>query len=266
MNDGYTPKPMPVTFFGHGNPMNTLQDNVHTRAWAQFGKSVPRPKGIVCVSAHWYTRGTAVTAMENPRTIHDFGGFPKALHEVQYDAPGDPALAERVAMLLAPADVARDERSWGLDHGAWSVLKHVYPDADIPVVQLSLDGLQPAPYHYELAKKLAPLRDEGILVMGSGNVVHNLETAVWSANAAPYEWATRFNDTVRARLLAGDCAFLTDPEKMGEDAELSIPTPEHYLPLLYVAALRRAGDEAVFLTDGIDLGSISMMSVAYMPR
>lgn len=253
---------MPAAFFGHGSPMNTLESNRHTLAWQQFGQRVPRPRGILCVSAHWYIRGTAVTAMPRPRTIHDFSGFPRALYEVKYPAPGDPALASRVRQLLAPTEVIEDASEWGLDHGTWSVLKHVYPQADVPVVQLAIDSTKPLAYHYELAKRLAPLRDEGVLVVGSGNVVHNLATIAWEEGAAPHPWATRFNEVVRSRLLANDHAALTEMSALGEDGARSIPTPEHYLPLLYVIALQKAEDRVVFLTDGIELGSISMMSVA----
>jgi 4,5-DOPA dioxygenase extradiol len=253
---------MPAVFFGHGSPMNTLESNRHTMAWGQFGQRAPRPRGILCVSAHWYIRGTAVTAMLQPRTIHDFGGFPKALFEVQYPAPGDPALASRVRDLLAPTEVIEDTSQWGLDHGTWSVLKHVYPKADVPVVQLAIDGTRPLADHYELARHLAPLRDEGVLVVGSGNVVHNLGTATWEPGATPHPWATRFNEAVRSRLLANDHATLTDMSALGDDGAMSIPTPEHYLPLLYVIALQQPGDQVLFVTDGIELGSISMMSVA----
>jgi 4,5-DOPA dioxygenase extradiol len=253
---------LPVVFFGHGSPMNALETNRYTEAWRQFGQSTPRPRRILCISAHWYTRGTAVTAMERPKTIHDFGGFTRALYDIDYPAPGDPALASRVIELLASARVAADTADWGLDHGTWSVLKHVYPNADIPVVQLSIDGTQPLPYHYELARSLAPLRDEGVLVVGSGNVVHNLRTVVRAEEAAPFTWAVRFNDTVRARLVAHDHAALTDVAMLGGDGALSVPTPEHYLPLLYVIALQRADDSLRVLIDGIELGSIGMMSVA----
>ena len=253
---------MPAVFFGHGSPMNTLERNRHTIAWEQFGQRAPRPRGILCVSAHWYIRGTAVTAMPQPRTIHDFGGFPRALFEVQYPAPGDPALASRVRGLLAPTEVIADTSEWGLDHGTWSVLKHVYPEADVPVVQLAIDGTKPLADHYELARRLAPLRDEGVLVVGSGNVVHNLGTVVWEPGATPYPWATRFNEAVRSRLLANDHAALTEMSALGADGARSIPTPEHYLPLLYVIALQQPEDRVAFLTDGIELGSISMLSVA----
>ncbi len=242
--------------------MNTLASNPHTLAWAEFGKSAPRPRSILCVSAHWYIRGTAVTAMPQPKTIHDFGGFPKALYEVEYPALGDPALATRVQELLAPTTVVEDRTEWGLDHGTWSVLKHVYPEADVPVVQLAIDRTKPLAAHYELARQLAPLRDEGVLVVGSGNVVHNLGMMRREDGAGPWPWATRFNSEVRSRLIANDHASLTDMSALGEDGAKSIPTPEHYLPLLYVIALKRPDDRLAFLTDGIDLGSISMMSVS----
>jgi 4,5-DOPA dioxygenase extradiol len=253
---------MPAVFFGHGSPMNALARNPHTLAWAQFRERAPRPRGILCVSAHWYIRGTAVTAMSQPKTIHDFGGFPKALYEVEYPAPGDPALATRVKDLLAPTAVVEDRTDWGLDHGTWSVLKHVYPKADIPVVQLAIDSTKPLAAHYQLARRLAPLRDEGVLVVGSGNVVHNLGMVRRDDEAEPWPWATRFNSEVRSRLVANDHASLTDMSVLGEDGAKSIPTPEHYLPLLYVIALQRPHDRLAFLTDGIELGSISMMSVA----
>jgi 4,5-DOPA dioxygenase extradiol len=244
--------------------MNTLQRNRYTLAWEQFGARTPRPRGILCISAHWYTRGTAVTSMATPKTIHDFGGFPQALYEVEYPAPGDPKLAARVIELLAGTEVAADASEWGLDHGTWSVLKHVYPSADIPVVQLSLDGTQPLAYHYALATSLAPLRDEGVLVVGSGNVVHNLR-AMRAPDAEPYPWATRFNASVRSRLIAHEHAALSSMAALGEDAALSIPTPEHYLPLLYVIALQRADDSLQFLVDGIELGSVGMLSIAVGP-
>jgi 4,5-DOPA dioxygenase extradiol len=199
------PKAMPAVFFGHGSPMNALEKNRYTSAWAQFGRTTPRPRAILAVSAHWYTRGTAVTAMQRPKTIHDFGGFPQSLYAVQYAASGDPALAARIAALLAPVEVVADASDWGLDHGTWAVLRHVYPLADVPVVQLSLDASQPLPYHYQLARHLAPLRDAGVLVMGSGNIVHNLRTVLWAQNAVPFDWAARFDEAVRVRLLANDC-------------------------------------------------------------
>jgi 4,5-DOPA dioxygenase extradiol len=258
--------PMPVAFFGHGSPMNALEKNRHTSAWEEFGRTAPLPRAILCVSAHWCTRGTAVTAMQEPRTIHDFGGFPQALYAVQYPARGDPALAARVRELLAPTDVVEDTSEWGLDHGTWSVLRHSYPKADVPVVQLSLDATQPLAYHYRLATRLAPLRDAGVLIIGSGNVVHNLRKALWADGATAFEWAARFNAEVRRRVLSCDHAGLADMDSLGPDALLCIPTPEHYLPFLYAIALQRPDDRIAFPTDGIELGSISMMSIVFRPN
>jgi 4,5-DOPA dioxygenase extradiol len=253
--------PMPAVFFGHGNPMNALLDNAYTRGWAAIGKEVPRPKAVLSVSAHWYIPGTSVTAMPAPRTIHDFGGFPPELYRIDYPAPGDPALADRVRGLLAPMSVSPDE-DWGLDHGTWTVLRHAFPRADIPVVQLGIDERQPAEYHFEIGKRLAPLRDEGILIVGSGNLVHNLHAYAWGRHAVgPYEWAVRFEDKARGLLLAGDDGPLIDYKTLGRDAVLSIPTPEHYLPLLYVIALRREGETIRFPVEGVDGGSVSMLAV-----
>jgi len=255
---------MPVVFFGHGSPMNTLDRNQYTEAWRRLGNSISKPKAILCVSAHWYTEGTAVTAMREPKTIHDFYGFPQTLFDVRYPAPGDPQLASRVRDLLEPVEVRLDE-SWGLDHGTWSVLKHAYPGAEIPVVQLSIDGTQPLQFHYEIGERLAPLRDEGVLVAGSGNVVHNLRL-MKRAGGAPFDWAVRFNEKTREALASGDHRALVDFERFGEDARLSVPTPEHYLPLLYVAALQREDEEMSFAVDGYELGSLSMLTaVAGMP-
>ncbi len=252
---------LPAIFFGHGNPMNAIQTNVYTEAWAKIGQSIPRPKAILCVSAHWYIPGVAVTTMERPRTIHDFGGFPRELFEVQYPAPGSPELAERVNELLV-GDTLLDQSHWGLDHGTWSVLVHVFPDADIPVVQLSINETEPAAFHYELAKKLAPLRDEGILIIGSGNLVHNLEAFAWgNASREPLDWAMRFDETARELIANDDHGPLVNYESLGRDAMLSAPTPEHYLPLLYVLALKRDDDEVSFPVSGFDGGSISMTSV-----
>lgn len=253
--------PMPAVFVGHGSPMYVLQPNRYTAAWRELAQSIPRPRAILAVSAHWMTRGTAVTAMAHPPTIHDFGGFPRALHEVQYPAPGDPALARRVQALLAPAAVALDE-GWGLDHGTWSILMHAYPAADIPVVQLSLDLTRPPRDHYELARRLSPLRDEGVLILGSGNVVHNLGEARWNEGAPAHPWASRFSDEVRACLAGGRPEALFDYGALGAHATLSVPTPEHLLPLFHVAAQRRPGESFAFPVDGVELGSIGMLSVA----
>jgi 4,5-DOPA dioxygenase extradiol len=252
---------MPAVFFGHGSPMNALERNRYTDAWRQIGASMPKPKSVLCVSAHWMTRGTAVTAMDKPRTIHDFGGFPQELFEVQYPAPGSPALAARVRELLAPTEVQQDQ-SWGLDHGTWSVLAHVYPDANVPVVQLSLDASQPTRYHYDLGARLAPLRGEGVLIVGSGNVVHNLGRMQWTDDARPFDWATRFNEKVRAHLAAREHAALIDYAFLDKDARLSVPTPEHYLPLLYILAQQSQGEALSLPVDGIEYGSIGMLTVA----
>jgi 4,5-DOPA dioxygenase extradiol len=251
----------PAIFFGHGNPMNALQRNAYTEGWAQLGASMPPPEAILSISAHWYVPGTAVTAMTNPKTIHDFGGFPRELYEVQYPAPGSLRLAQRVADLLAPVPVAMD-RGWGLDHGTWSVLKHAYPDADIPVVQLSIDETCESVWHYEVAKQLQPLRDEGVLIMGSGNIVHNLHAYSWGNPAVgPYDWAQRFDTRARELMAAGNFAPLVAYERLGRDAMLSAPTPDHYLPLLYVIAQYRRGEPVSFPVEGFDGGSISMLSV-----
>ncbi len=252
---------MPIIFFGHGSPMNTLARNRYTETWRKLGAAAPKPKAILAISAHWFTRGTAVTAMDRPGTIHDFGGFPQALFDMQYPAPGDAALAARVRDLLAPVGVHFDQ-SWGLDHGTWSVLAHAFPDADIPVVQLSMDASKPARFHYELGRRLAPLRCEGVLVVGSGNVVHNLMLMRHGEGVPAFDWAKRFNDKVRAALASGDHQALIDFGRMGEDARLSVPTPEHYLPLLYIAALQAEDEAMVFAVDGYEAGSLGMLSVA----
>ena len=252
---------MPAIFFGHGNPMNALQQNSYTQGWATIGASIPRPKAILAVSAHWYVPFTAVTASPMPRTIHDFGGFPRELYQVNYPAPGDVELAKRVQTLLAPTSVSLDMQ-WGLDHGTWSVLCHVFPQTDIPIVQLSIDETQPADFHYEIAKRLVPLRDEGVLIIGSGNLVHNLHTYAWGRHPVePFDWAVRFEEQARQLLLSGDFAPLIAYETLGRDAMLSIPTPEHYLPLLYVIALGRGRDAISFPVEGVDGGSISMLAV-----
>jgi len=250
---------MPAIFFGHGSPMNALEQNRYTQAWKQLGALAGRPKTILAISAHWYTHGTAVTAMERPKTIHDFYGFPQALFEVQYPAPGDPKLAARVRELLAPLDVALD-RSWGLDHGTWSVLKHAFPSAEVPVVQLAIDGTKPASFHYALGAHLAPLRDEGVLLVGSGNVVHNLRTIGWDGGA-PYDWAMRFNDHVREAIQAKQYDRLIDFGTAAADARLAAPTPDHYLPLLYILGAQAPDETAHIAIDGLELKSIGMMSL-----
>jgi 4,5-DOPA dioxygenase extradiol len=251
---------LPVIFFGHGNPMNALADNVYTRAWGQIGESLPKPRAVLCVSAHWYVPYTAITAMQMPRTIHDFGGFPRELFEFQYPAPGSPEIATEVRDLIGAATGLDD--AWGLDHGAWSVLCHVYPGADVPVIQLSIDETLPASAHYKLGGKLATLREQGVLIVGSGNLIHNLHAYGWGRRVIePYDWAVRFEDQARARMLAGDHQPLIDYEKLGKDAALAAPTPDHYLPLLYVLGAQLPGDKVSFPVEGVDGGSISMLSV-----
>jgi 4,5-DOPA dioxygenase extradiol len=249
---------MPAIFFGHGNPMNALEENRYTKAWREIGQSIPRPKAIVAISAHWYLPATLVTAMEQPRTIHDFGGFPRELYAVRYGAKGDVKLASRLTKLLG----ANEDHQWGLDHGTWSVLCHVFPNADVPVVQLSIDETQPPKFHYDLGTRLAPLREEGILIMGSGNLVHNLHAYAWGRHPAePFDWAVRFAKQARDMLLAGNDEPLVDYESLGRDAILSAPTPDHYLPLLYVMGARSKDDAVAFPVEGIDGGSVSMLTV-----
>lgn len=252
---------MPAIFFGHGNPMNAVLENSYTEAWRLIGKQTPRPKAVLSISAHWFVPGTGVTISTAPRTIHDFGGFPRELYQVQYPAPGDPDLARRVQEMLAPLPVSLDD-SWGLDHGTWSVLRHVYPDADIPVVQISIDETRPASFHFEIGRKLAPLRAEGILILGSGNLVHNLHAYAWGRYMPdPYDWAVKFEIETRQMMLAGEFKPLIEYERLGRDALLSIPTPDHYLPLLYVIATQQQGEGIIFPVEGVDGGSISMLSV-----
>src|SRR3984893_9146297 len=251
---------LPALFLGHGNPLNALRVNPWTRAWSALGAALPHARAVLSISAHWYVPATAVTAMAAPRTIHDFGGFPRELFEVRYPAPGDAALAARVQQLLAPLNVLADQ-SWGLDHGTWSVLRHVYPDARVPVVQLSIDETRPAAFHFELGRRLSPLRQEGVLIVGSGNLLHNLHTYAWGGHQpAPFDWATRFEQTAREMIVAGEYKPLIDYETLGPDAMLSIPTPDHYLPLLYVLGTRRPGEAITFPIDGVDGGSISMLA------
>ena len=254
-------KPMPAAFLGHGNPMNALGRNVYSKGWGAIGAKIGKPRAVLAISAHWYIRETLLTAMPFPRTIHDFGGFPPELYQVQYPAPGDPALARRVQRLLGPIPVGLDEQ-WGLDHGTWAVLCHIFPRADVPVVQLSIDKTQPAGLHYEIGERLAPLRDEGVFIVGSGNLVHNLHAYAWGQHAVdPFDWAVRFEKRVRELLLAGETGPLIAYESLGSDAMLSIPTPDHYLPLLYVIALRRKGEPVHFPVEGVDGGSVSMLAV-----
>lgn len=251
----------PAVFVGHGNPLNALQRNDYTEGWKTIGHSFKKPKAILAVSAHWYLPGTRVTASNNPRTIHDFGGFPPELYQVKYEAPGSPQLAMRVRELLDPVAVELDY-DWGLDHGTWSVLCHMFPEADVPVVQLSIDETQTAEYHYELGHKLQTLRDEDILLFGSGNLVHNLHAYAWGKRPAePFDWAIRFEQDVVSYLLAAEHGPIVHYETISRDALLAVPTPEHYLPLLYMIATQGPEDQISFPIKGIDGGSISMLSV-----
>ncbi len=254
---------LPALFLGHGSPMNALEENAWTRGWAALGAMLPRPRAVLAISAHWYIEGTAVTAMDTPRTIHDFGGFPRELYAVRYPAPGNAELAARLQRLLAPLPV-RADRSWGLDHGSWSVLCHLFPQADVPAVQLSIDATQPPSFHYQLGARLRPLREEGILLLGSGDVVHNLHAYAWGRHPQePYDWAVRFEARVREKIVSGDHAPLIEYAALGADAVLAVPTPEHYLPLLYILGASVAGETVSFPVEGMDGGSVSMLAVQF---
>lgn len=249
---------MPALFIGHGSPMNALEDNAFSRAWAELGKTVPKPQAILCISAHWETADTRVTAMLKPATIHDFYGFPQPLYEKEYPAPGAPDLAREIKQSIADPTVHFDS-DWGLDHGSWAVLCRMFPDADIPVVQLSLDRKQPPAHHYRLGQKLKFLRDRNVLVIGSGNMVHNLGMMAWQP--AAFDWAREFDATLASLIRAGDHQQLIDYHTLGDGARLAIPTNEHYLPLLYILALQDAADRLEFFCETVTLGSISMRSL-----
>jgi 4,5-DOPA dioxygenase extradiol len=258
---------MPVLFAGHGSPMNAIEDNVFSRGWRDIAKTLPTPQAILCISAHWETRGTHVTGMQKPRTIHDFGGFPQALYEAQYPAAGSPALAQEAIATIQKTRVGLDQE-WGLDHGAWSVLKQMYPDASIPVVQLSLDHYQPAQYHYDLAKELAPLREKGVLILGSGNLVHNLRLVSirgydLSSFNDPFgfDWAIEANDLFKKLITENRHQELVDYHQLGRSVELAIPTPEHYLPFLYILALKQETETVSFFNDQAVGGSLTMTSL-----
>lgn len=254
---------MPVLFVGHGNPMNAIEENEFVSGWRNIGKSIPTPNAILCISAHWVTRGTHVTAMEKPVTIHDFGGFPQELFEVQYPAPGSPELAKEIKNLVSKTVVGMDEK-WGLDHGCWSVLRHIYPNADIPVVQLSLDYYQDAQYHYELAKELSSLRKKGVLIVGSGNLVHNLRMIAWDKFNEPeyaYDWASEALEKMKKQILANDHQSLINYKMQGEAFKLAIPTSEHYLPLIYTLALKEENEKVSFFNDKTVAGSLAMTSL-----
>ena len=248
---------VPVLFVGHGSPMNAIEDNEFSRTWADTGKTLPRPGAILCISAHWETVGTRVTAMERPETLYDFYGFPEPLYEQRYPAPGDPDLARSIQTAIKNPTVHLDS-SWGLDHGAWSVLCRMFPEADIPVVQLSLDFEQPPTFHYELGRKLKYLRKENVLIVGSGNMVHNLRTMVWDETA--FDWALEFDAILTDRIRNGDHPALIDYESLGDAARLAVPTNEHYLPLLYILGILDESDKIEFFCERVTLGSISMRS------
>ncbi|WP_118972459.1 4,5-DOPA-extradiol-dioxygenase [Taibaiella koreensis] len=253
-------EPMPVFFFGHGSPMNAIELNEFSIEWERIGQTLPRPNAILCISAHWLTRGTLITGMARPRTIHDFGGFPDELFRVEYPAPGSPELAGETVALLP--DAALDE-AWGLDHGCWSVVKHLYPEADVPVIQMSIDYHQPAQYHYDLARRLAVLRRKGILIVGSGNMVHNLRMVAWEKMDEPgfaFDWATEANEQMKYWIGAGDHRPLIDFTHQGKAFDLAIPTPDHYFPMLYALALQENKDELHFFNDKAVMGSLTMTS------
>lgn len=258
--DGYL---MPVLFIGHGSPMNGIEDNEFSRRWTQMAKEIPVPKAVLVVSAHWLTKGTSITAMDFPKTIHDFGGFPKELFDQQYPAPGEAALAKETASLFQSTQVELDH-DWGLDHGSWTVVKHMYPEANIPVLQLSIDYTKGPQYHYELARELYALRKKGVLILGSGNMVHNLRMIAWDKINAPeygFDWALQLNDRFKQLIADGDHQSLINYEKLGTAAKLAIPSPDHYLPLLYTLGLKGSKDAISFFNDKAVGGSITMTSV-----
>lgn len=258
-----TTEKMPVLFLGHGSPMNAIEENEFVEGFRKIGKTIPRPHAILCVSAHWETKGTYVTAMKNPPTIHDFGGFPQALFDVQYPAPGSPELAMETRELVTSTQVELTD-SWGLDHGAWSVIKHLYPDASVPVIEMSLDYYQGAQYHYDLAKELNALRKKGVLIIGSGNMVHNLRMVAWNRLSEPefgFDWALETDEKMKAYILSGNHEALIDFRSQGKGFDLSIPTPEHYLPLLYTLALQEKDDKVEIFNSKAVGGSLTMTSV-----
>jgi 4,5-DOPA dioxygenase extradiol len=254
---------MPVLFLGHGSPMNAIEENVFVTGWRNIGKTLPKPNAILCVSAHWETRGTCVTAMDKPMTIHDFGGFPEALYEVEYPAPGSPDLAKETKSIIKKTAVVLDDK-WGLDHGSWSVIKNLYPEADVPVIQLSLDYYQSPQYHYELAKELSSLRKKGVLIIGSGNIVHNLGLVNWGKIDEPgfgYDWAVEANEKIKKCILSNDHKTLIDYKSQGRELNLAIPTPDHFLPLLYSLALKEENEIVDVFNDMAVGGSLSMTSI-----
>ncbi len=258
----FTDEKMPVLFIGHGSPMNGIEDNTFSNQWKELGKKLPKPKAILCISAHWLTKGTFITAMDKPQTIHDFGGFPQELFKVQYPAPGNPELANQTKQLIAAAPIHLDHE-WGLDHGSWTIFKHMFPNADIPVLQLSIDFSQAANYHYELSQQLASLRRKGVLIVGSGNMVHNLGMVDWNRLNEPFgfDWALEMNTLFKQKIEAGDHQALIQFEKLHAASKLAIPTTDHYLPLLYTLGLQEKNDQVTFFNDQAMAGSLTMTSV-----
>jgi 4,5-DOPA dioxygenase extradiol len=250
---------MPVLFVGHGSPMNGIEDNDFSSQWGTLGNDIATPKAVLVISAHWLTRGTMVTAMDKPQTIHDFGGFPQALFDVQYPAPGSPSLAKETAALIRKTDVALDHE-WGLDHGSWTVVRRMYPKANIPVLQLSIDYRKDMQWHYDLAKELRELRKKGVLIMGSGNMVHNLRIINWQSQAGGYDWAVEMNEKFKSLIKDNNHNSLINYESLGAAAKLSIPTPEHYIPMLYALGLKSENEDVSFFNDNTLMGSISMTS------
>lgn len=258
-----TTEKMPVLFLGHGSPMNAIEENQFVQGFRNISREIPKPNAILCISAHWFTNGTFVTAMLNPKTIHDFYGFPKELFEVQYPAPGNPELAKETAELLLP-EIVEEDHSWGLDHGAWSVIKHLYPNAEIPVIQLSIDYTKPPQYHFDLAKKLQKLREKGILIIGSGNIVHNLRMVDWkniNTVGAGWDWAVEAREKTNNWLLDGNFQNLIDYQKQGIALQTAVPSPDHYLPLIYSLGLKEKSENLSLFNDELIGGSLSMTSV-----
>jgi len=257
-----TPR-MPVLFVGHGSPMNAIEENEFVEGWRNIGKTIPRPKAILCVSAHWETKGTFVTAVPRPQTIHDFGGFPKALYDVQYPAPGSPELANETKRIITKTGIGLDEK-WGLDHGAWSVIRRIYPEANVPVIEMSLDYSQGPQYHYDLGKQLAALRNKGVLIIGSGNLVHNLRMVAWDKMNEPeygFDWAIQANDKFKQLIQSGNHKELINYTALGREVQLAVPSPDHYLPLLYTLALKEENETVSFFNDKAVMGSLTMTSV-----
>lgn len=263
ISSGESTELMPVLFIGHGSPMNAIEVNEFSLSWRNLGLTIPKPKAVLCVSAHWETKGTFVTAMEKPQTIHDFGGFPKALYDVQYPAPGSPELAADLKQTVKSIEVGMDDK-WGLDHGAWSIIKHMYPDADIPVLVMSMDYYKVPRFHYDLAKELGTLRRKGVLIIGSGNMVHNLGRIAWDHASDPefgFDWALQANETFRKLILSGNNNELVDYTSLGREVQLAVPTPDHFLPLLYALALKQENEEVSIFNDKAIMGSLTMTSV-----